>query len=570
MKESKGPGIFSIKFRVMGTVVASVLLASIILLLITVPSTKSEIQRINKNYILDLAQVCGEELDNLKLNGYDIFDIEDPATAAVLSNVLGHIKVKGVPSSYAYLVSKDSTMLYHPTPEKIGGKVENSVVKGLVAELEKGIVPKPDAVDYDFKGVTKYAGYYVGSAGDFIIVVTADEEEILATVGEVTNRGINAAVIAVLVCAVFAILMARLITKPIIQVTGMVKKLEDLDFTSDGTEEALNKKKDETGAMSRALTSLRQKLTVVVDNLQKQSANLMEAANDLEKNTTETIDSVGQIEQAVNDIASGATSQANETQMATENVVAIGEMISRTSNEVVALTNEAKEISDASEEATTILEELGEINQKAVESVNIIYDQTNTTNDSAQKIREATILISSIAEETNLLSLNASIEAARAGEQGRGFAVVAAQIQKLAEQSNQSASQIEQIIQLLLSDTAKAVQTMDGVKDIMGEQNQKVESARETFDKVKSKINGSIQSINHISKATDEMQTARENVVDVVQNLTAIAQENAASTEETSASVTEIAAIVGQIAENASGLKNIASELDDNMNQFKL
>ena len=200
----------------------------------------------------------------------------------------------------------------------------------------------------------------------------------------------------------------------------------------------------------------------------------------------------------------------------------------------------------------------------------MIYEQTHTTNQSAQKIKEATNLITSIAEETNLLSLNASIEAARAGEQGRGFAVVAAQIQKLAEQSNESAKQIETIISQLIADSDKSVETMNIVKDIMVKQSENVTKTDEHFGQVLKGIENSIEAINRIAGKTEEMDKARVSVVDTVQNLTAIAEENAASTEETSASITEITTAVADISDKASQLKGIADKMDESMAIFRL
>ncbi len=153
----------------------------------------------------------------------------------------------------------------------------------------------------------------------------------------------------------------------------------------------------------------------------------------------------------------------------------------------------------------------------------MIYEQTNTTNESAMKIREATTLITSIAEETNLLSLNASIEAARAGDQGRGFAVVASQIQKLAEQSNESARQIENIIDSLIEDSQKSVATMEDVKKIMESQSESVGRTNERFTQVRNGITQSLDGVNQIADKTKRLDEARVNVVDVVQNLTAIA-----------------------------------------------
>jgi methyl-accepting chemotaxis protein len=225
---------------------------------------------------------------------------------------------------------------------------------------------------------------------------------------------------------------------------------------------------------------------------------------------------------------------------------------------------------EAGDSATETLSQLEQINAKTREAIDVIVEQTNTTNSSAGKIREATNLITSIAEETNLLSLNASIEAARAGEQGKGFAVVASQISKLAEQSNESARQIEAIIDSLISDSAKSVETMDEVQKIMEEQSEKVGQTVEMFGKVKEGINTSINGISNIAEKTRKLDDARVNVVDVVQNLTAIAEENAASTEETSASVTEVNNVVLNISKDANDLDEIALKLKQQIDLFTI
>lgn len=190
----------------------------------------------------------------------------------------------------------------------------------------------------------------------------------------------------------------------------------------------------------------------------------------------------------------------------------------------------ARAMRSAGENAMKILDELNKINQQTKDAISVIYEQTNTTNTSAMKIKEATDIITDIAEETNLLSLNASIEAARAGEQGRGFAVVASQIQKLAEQSNESARQIALIIDELISDSEKSVETMEEVKEVIGKQDEYVSNTESSFRDVNDGIAKSIDGIRTIAAKTKDLDGARVKVVDVVQNLTAIAEENAAST----------------------------------------
>lgn len=282
----------------------------------------------------------------------------------------------------------------------------------------------------------------------------------------------------------------------------------------------------------------------------------------------ETATTIEQVENAVNEIAQGASSQAEETQKATENVIVMGNMVTETHDEVKRLLKYAENMKDSTDYAKNILTELEAVNRRAEEYIDVIANQTNTTNESALRISEATKLITSIAEETNLLSLNASIEAARAGEQGRGFAVVAAEIQKLAEQSDESARQIEDIIQVLLSDSEKAVETMYDVKEIIRAQSEQVEQTDTAFDQINDGVKQSIEGINRISEKTEQLDEARVNVVDVVQNLTAIAEENAAGAEETSASVAEVTSIVEDISSKSQALKEIAKELDESMDIF--
>ncbi len=330
------------------------------------------------------------------------------------------------------------------------------------------------------------------------------------------------------------------------------------------------KRKDEIGDLAVALERLKEELVSLIGQIADKCARVYDESQMLSTKAANTADTVAQVGKSVEEVATGATFQAQETQSATENIVVMGNMVEDTNAEVGTLAENSNQIKEASDTATKILQELGEINEKVMASMEVIYKQTNMTNESALKIREATDLITAIAEETNLLSLNASIEAARAGVQGRGFAVVAGQIQRLAEQSDESAKQIEDIIKSLLHDSKEAVETMDGVQKIMQQQTEKVQQSEDTFGGVKAGIDQSIMSIQAIARQTEELDTARAKVIDGVQNLSAIAQQNAASTEETAASVSEATAIVEDISDSAAQLKEIADELQQGIGRFRL
>ncbi len=558
--------IHSMVLKVVWSIITGVVVTWGILVLIFLPRIQEIVSSNAENYMYDMAVTHGEALEKeVALAG-----ATQALSSTMLADMFQNVGIKGVDSSYAYVTDGAGIMLYHPTADKIGQPVENEVVKGLVQELAAGKIPEPGIVSYDYRGSVKYASYYVGKNGGYILVISADESEIFKPVRS-TMVTIGLAGIAVLlICGAVGFVLAKLVVKPINMLTGNVYKLAGLDFRPDATQEKLNKRRDESGHMSRAISSLRQELVQVSARIKEQSENLYRSADALNQGALNSNETVEQVERAIGEIADGAGSQAEETQKATENVILIGNMVEEVGNRVEKLNDNAETMQQASVEAMNTLRQLNATNDKTQEAIDRIYEQTHTTNESALKIREATTMISSIAEETNLLSLNASIEAARAGEQGRGFAVVASQIQKLAEQSNESARQIEEIIDSLIRDSEEAVVTMDGVKDIIVEQSANVDKTDRAFGEVKRGMDVSMESIQSIANDIEQLDKARINVVDVVQNLTAIAQENAASTQETSASATEVGNIVAGMAQQAGGLKAVAEELDSTMAVFKL
>lgn len=557
--------IHSIKTKIVLLVIAMIALTALMNIFMSVPLIKKDVNLLTKNYMRDMAILAGNNIDTEM--GY--MDAEQVLTPEELAKSVADIEVSGMESSYAYVVSADGTMLYHPTADKIGQPVENAAVKQVLGELSKGNKLVPDVIVYDFKGVTKYASYYIGENSDYIVIVTADQDEAMESVNEMTINSVMSGVVALVICGLIGLFFSFIIVKPIIHATNMVARLADLDFTDkDHLQKTMDKKKDETGVMGKAIGVLRTELADAVRSITGQSRELYEAASAMNSSAAQTVESVDQVEKAISEIAQGATSQAQETQTATENVIVMGNMIEEAGKEVESLRENAGAMRDAGNRAMEILEELGMINQNTKEAIGIIYEQTNTTNTSVLKIKEATDMITDIAEETNLLSLNASIEAARAGEQGRGFAVVAGQIQKLAEQSNESARQIADIINLLIADSEKTVSTMEDVKSVIAKQDEHVANTEKAFEDVKDGIDKSIESVRTLTDKTKQLDEARVKVVDVVQNLTAIAEENAASTEETSASASEVGAIMENISDNAKQLNVIADELKESISQF--
>ena len=543
-----------------------ILLTAAATMLVAMPKVHSIMRDMTQNYIYDLADSNGRILD-IEVYSYGV---NVGLSEENLKELFENVKVKGVDNSYAYVVAADGNVVYHPSADLIGKPAKNEAILQAAKEINAGKEVEPGVANNKVDGEMKYEAYYVNPRGCFILVVSANEEDVLGTANVVAKVMAVSAGLASIVCLVIAFIGFQLMFAPLKKIAEIVSRMGDLNFTRVPELDKLCTNGDETGLMARSVCVVQDKLGKVVSELQGQSQQLYQSSDSLNSNAAATAETIGQINHAVHDMAEGATSQAVDTQAATESVIMIGNMVEETNREVAKFRKNVEVMHETGIEAVQTLKELEDINAEVKNSIEQIYRQTNITNESAMKIKDAILLITSIADETNLLSLNASIEAARAGEQGKGFAVVANQIQKLAEQSNDSAMKVQEITNMVMEDSAKAVQTMDKVKLIMESQMQKVDLTGSMFEKVQEEIDHSMDGITNIYEKTEGMDHARDNLLDIVQSLTAIAEENAAGTEEASASVTEVSVVVEDISSNAKQLQGVAQTLDEHMKEFRV
>ena len=230
----------------------------------------------------------------------------------------------------------------------------------------------------------------------------------------------------------------------------------------------------------------------------------------------------------------------------------------------------AKAMQESEEEGNRTIHKLLESNDEVRRLVEEISRQTRQTNESAQKIKEATEIIASIADETSLLSLNASIEAARAGENGKGFAVVAEQIQKLAAQSNESSRRIDEIVSRLIADSDQAVATMDQVADTVENQTGQMQATRMITDEVMVKLKDSMDNMREIEESVIYLDSTRQEIIKTVAELSEIARQNAATTQEVNANTNLVTENFRQVEDSTEGLKSIAGGLEESMQHFSV
>ena len=398
-KKEKKAGLHSMRFNVVQLVLLSIIISVASLLIMIIPVADNAISTLAESYMRDVCDTCGLNVDAaLNRSGNVILN------QAYLETLIGDVCINDLDSSYAYVVGSDGTMIYHPDESKIGQPVENAAIKQVVADLEAGKEQQKGLVIYEFKGAEKYAAYYVTSNKAAILVITADRGDILSAKDAIYARAGGAAIVIFIVLGIISFLIASKMTRPIVEITNVIKRFSSLNFAESPTTIRISKRKDETGQMARAIGDLREKLVTIVSQIKSQSELLYNASTELDTNASHTTSTVGNVETAVNEIATGATNQASETQKATDDIVNMGNMIEHTNSQVESLTSTANLMRESSEEAAATLKELDNINQQAIASIDVIYEQTNITNISALKIKEATTLISSIAEETNLLS----------------------------------------------------------------------------------------------------------------------------------------------------------------------
>ncbi len=476
----------------------------------------------------------------------------------------------GVEVTVFYGDTRYMTSLKNDAGERlIGTKAADVVIEKVLKGGEAYFDENVDVAGTPF--FAYFIPYYGedGAAPVGMVFAGISQEHAEKDVKAITNTLSLIIFVVVLLTIGGAAITATNMMKSLHRSISALEELAEGNLTVKIPEKYINRR-DEIGMVGKAVNKLKEQLTIIVRDIGKQSVMMDELAIKLKTRTGEMAESITQVERAVEDVAEGAGNQAEETQRANENVMTIGDMIGGNMQDTEALNQNAANMQTAGEAVMTTFEVLNQTNQKAIQSIQTIYEQTNTTNASAQKIQEATNLITSIAEETNLLALNASIEAARAGEHGRGFAVVAAQIQKLAEQCNASAGQITEIVDSLLADSAEAVETMQYVQDIVQTQDKDMKETHVKLEEVLKGIADSFAMVNKVTEQTEQMDEARANVIDIVQSLSAISQENAASSEETLASITVVNDVMQELSKQSAELKVIADEINRKLEVFQL
>ena len=379
-------------------------------------------------------------------------------------------------------------------------------------------------------------------------------------------------IMGIITLLILTLVISYRVVNPLKKAVAEIHRIARYDLTEGdiANVRAMTTRKDEIGSISRNIVLMFDSLRTIVRQIEQSSTTVSNSASALADQTMELKRSSDEISTTMNDLSSAAMSQAGDTTTSANEVAKLDELIVRNLGDTENLRGNADEMDKVKNSGLTAIKDLIDKTVRSRESIAVVREVMQQNNEQVQKIEVTSQKINDIADQTNLLSLNAAIEAARAGDAGRGFAVVAEEIRGLADETNNLTSEIGTIIQELLEKTADAVRNMESMEKVFEEQEQSVEETKENFMQIEQCLESVQSSVDMLHESSNNMTGSKEIIVEMIEGISAASQENAAGSEEVLAAVETQDSVITDITGMTQNLSAVAEELMEQAHKFSL
>lgn len=422
---------------------------------------------------------------------------------------------------------------------------------------------------------TFYFGYYVpvhqNNSDEIIGMVFAGMpvKEIYASLNLITMIFTVAIVVILVIAVIGCLLVSRGIAKSIRNSMDVVKQISEGNLNVE-IEQSMLDRKDEAGALSCNTQTLIDSLSAMIGKISNNTMTLNASSEEMNAAAGQAGNAVGNINDDLHNMLTGAVEQTGNAQNIKNSIHNMNIHLEKTLGEVDHLSDETKAMLDARNDVDKSLNQLDASNQDVMTEVENIQKQTQQNNESVEKIIAAVSYISDIADQTNLLSLNASIEAARAGETGKGFAVVAEEIGKLANQSNEASTEISELVNLLSYNSNQTMDIMDSVQDAMNDQTKKLVETANIFKQLQEHVSHVADGVDVIRDATVQLGKETDEIGKDIKNLSDIAQRNEDTVKGTISFSDEVLGTVNSVTEMSTEVSSSANDMAGVVSHFRM